>query len=119
MKCDCCPVSVGICLGETVPRLCILAKTRDDYRRQLVHLAQANTTNSPPLSLHILLEAVSQCPYRGDVLPPVLQPECGCSELTECRAGRGAYAGRVTMSDCLACMRRNLKDSAALRYACP
>jgi glycosyltransferase involved in cell wall biosynthesis len=46
------------------------------------------------------------CPHRGPVLPLSMQPSCGCAskELSECRAGKGAAPGRVTLRDCLACV---------------
>jgi hypothetical protein len=55
-----------------------------------------------------VLAAVMACPDRGSVLPVGLQPECGCAELTECRAGHGAMPGRVTTADCVACRYRRL-----------
>lgn len=48
-------------------------------------------------------DAVLACLDRGPVLPVSMQPECGCAELTECRAGRGKVAGRVTLRECLEC----------------
>ena len=53
----------------------------------------------------LVRDAVNDCPWRGSVLPISLQDDCGClgKELTECRAGRGAIAGRVTLRDCLDC----------------
>jgi hypothetical protein len=51
-------------------------------------------------------DAVNACPHRGPVLPVSMQPEgCGCGELSECRAGKGKVAGRVSLRDCLACKR--------------
>jgi hypothetical protein len=47
---------------------------------------------------------VSRCPDRGRELPATLQPECGCFERTECRAGRGEPPGQVTTTDCIACV---------------
>src|SRR4051812_11131451 len=108
MKCMLCPVEApgATCLGESVPRLCVLAETRADYRRRLAELAydEALTTSNHPLELSDVLGAVSTCIDRGAVLPASLQPECGCAELTECRAGRGSVAGRVTLQDCIACL---------------
>lgn len=51
-------------------------------------------------------DRVNACPDRGRVLPISLQDDCGCAgkELSECRAGKGSVAGRVTLRDCLACM---------------
>src|SRR5260370_38996799 len=108
MKCENCPVAAerGVCLGETIPRLCILARTRGDYRLQLIRLAReaALRPGMRARDLQEILTEVSNCPHRGALLPLPLQPECGCSELTECRVGRGAHPGRVTLHDCLACL---------------
>jgi hypothetical protein len=54
-------------------------------------------------SYEAVLAAVARCPDRGDVLPVSLQPECGCAELTRCRAGLGAVPGSVTTADCVRC----------------
>jgi hypothetical protein len=50
-------------------------------------------------------DRVNACPDRGPVLPLSLQDDCGCrgQELSECRAGKGATPGRVTLRECLAC----------------
>jgi hypothetical protein len=108
MICATCPVGAGACLGESVPRLCFLARTRADYRLQLVRTAleSAPAASGAAIDLSSALGAVSACPHRGPVLPVSLQPECGCSELSECRAGRGLVPGRVTLLDCLACVLR-------------
>lgn len=108
MKCATCPVAAGACLGESVPRLCVLARTRSDYRRQLVRtaVASAPAASDEAIDLSAALGAISACPHRGPVLPLSLQPECGCSELSECRAGRGLVPGRVTLTDCLECVLR-------------
>ena len=58
------------------------------------------------------LERVAACPYRGSVLPPSLQPECGCAELTECQVGRGLVRGRVTLRDCLDCVQSSQSSIA-------
>ena len=55
-----------------------------------------------------VLHAVSACPERGGVLPHTEQPECGCAELSACRAGRGTFPGRVTTTDCVVCRCRAL-----------
>jgi hypothetical protein len=108
MKCETCPVEAhcAVCLGETVPRLCTLATTRADYRVQLIRLADKSSreASQPVLDLDELLCSVRLCSHRGALLPQRLQPECGCAELTECRAGRGSHAGRVTLQDCVACV---------------
>ena len=105
MKCSHCPVSERYCLGERAARLCELAATRPDYRRHLVEQARgvAATGGRPP-SLDALLADVSACSHRGQTLPHTAQAECGCGELTECRAGLGRSPGRVTLGDCLACV---------------
>src|SRR4051794_7389173 len=106
MKCALCPVVVAgeTCLGESVTRLCEFARTRNDYRRQLARLAHAPAGPPAVHDLSDVLAEVAHCPHRGPVLPATFQPECGCSELTECRAGRGARPGLVALSDCLACV---------------
>jgi hypothetical protein len=105
VKCAHCPVAEGPCLGERAPRLCELAGTRPDYRRLLIEQARriAEAGGRAP-TLDDLLGAVATCPYRGGVLPHRLQAECGCGELSHCRAGCGAIPGRVTLRDCLACV---------------
>lgn len=50
-----------------------------------------------------ILAAVAVCPYRGPVLPVSQQPECGCAELTACRAGKGQRPGKVTLANCMEC----------------
>jgi hypothetical protein len=106
MRCATCPVVRGDCLGETVPRLCELARDRDDYRRLLVARAigAEPPRSAPVVASRRTLDLVSSCPDRGPVLPVSLQPECGCAELSECRAGKGTPAGRVTLRNCLACV---------------
>lgn len=108
MKCDACPVkaSCAVCLGESVPRLCTLARSRADYRAQLIRLARDSSREKfqTGLDLDGILSSVRVCKHRGALLPQSLQPECGCGELTECRAGRGARPGHVTLQDCIACV---------------
>ena len=50
-------------------------------------------------------DAVNACQDRGPVLPISMQDDCGCQgkELSECRRGKGAIEGRVTLRDCLDC----------------
>jgi hypothetical protein len=50
------------------------------------------------------LARVAACAHRGPVLPVSQQPECGCAELSECRAGKGRVPGRVVLSDCVRCV---------------
>jgi hypothetical protein len=107
MKCPTCPVAAGsVCLGESVSRLCELARKRVDYQRQLVRLAGDHRSPSPPASreLNELLERIARCPNRGRILPPSLQAECGCSELSECKAARGRRPGWVSLDECLNCV---------------
>ena len=108
MRCVSCPVPArgAACLGQTIPRLCTLARFRQDYRHQLVRLARTQGEASPhtPRDLDAILATVASCSNRGSVLPLDEQPECGCSELTKCREGRGAVAGRVTLQDCITCV---------------
>lgn len=100
MRCATCPAAGGRCPGEDVPRLCQLARDREDYRLRLATLAAP----APVRPDRATLARVAGCPERGPVLPIGQQPECGCAELTACRAGRGAHPGRVTLRDCLACV---------------
>lgn len=109
MKCEGCPVGAGCgtCLGESVPRMCDLARTRPDYRRHLVVLARETGEAGPRRpELREILAGIAGCPDRGAVLPVPAQPGCGCSELTECGRGRGTVPGRVTLQDCMACVLR-------------
>ena len=109
VKCDHCPVAEGPCIGERASRLCELAATRPDYRRLLVEQARRiSEVGGRAPTLDDLLGAVATCPHRGSVLPHRLQAECGCGELTHCRAGRGANPGRVTLRHCLACVSTRL-----------
>lgn len=108
MRCSNCPVLIEevSCLGETIPRLCVLASTRQDYRNQLVRLADAAPIGPArrEFDLDAVLAAIACCADRGPVLPRSLQPECGCAELTECLRGLGEQAGRVTLQDCIRCI---------------
>ncbi len=106
LKCPTCPVTSGICLGETVSRLCCLARSREDYRRLLVTMAAGDVlAETPPGDAGLkALGLVSACPARGSVLPLKFQPECGCAELSECRRDKGKSPGRVTLRECLACV---------------
>ena len=115
MKCPLCPVDAAgrTCLGESIPKLCALAQTRNDYRRQLARLAQ-QPADGPVRGAHDLagvLAEVAVCPERGSSLPATFQPDCGCSELTECRGGRGVMAGLVALQDCLACVVKSRGDA--------
>ena len=46
----------------------------------------------PPME-QAVIAAVAACPDRGGSLPVSVQPECGCAELYECRAGQGGDPG--------------------------
>jgi len=64
-----------------------------------------NRTNDRPTTLaemRAVLDAVAACPDRGATLPHSRQPECGCAELTECRAGCKRPAA-VTLEACVRC----------------
>jgi len=84
----------------------VLATTRLDYRNELVRLATKvqEEPAAATYNLNAVLASIASCVNRGMVLPVSLQPECGCAELTECRAGRGAGAGGVTLQECIACV---------------
>lgn len=58
-----------------------------------------------PQEQRVVREKVLACPDRGGILPISMQPEnCRkCGEKSECRAGKGAIPGRVTLRDCFAC----------------
>ena len=99
--CGSCPVPARSrpcpAVTEGVLRYCELADPsgpayRAEYRAWLAGLPTPAT-----------LESVRTCPDRGSVLPVSKQPECGCAELTECRAGRGKTPGAVTLAECLNC----------------
>jgi hypothetical protein len=108
MKCAFCPVVITgeTCLGESIPRLCVLARNRNDYRRELARLARGKLTQRSPGTHELgeLLNIIANCAERGAILPISFQPECGCSELTECLSGKGSTSGLVTLQDCLSCV---------------
>jgi hypothetical protein len=83
-------------MGVEHPGACSRAESDARYRAALVR-------NSLVLAAWPRIEA---CPHRGGVLPVSEQREgCGCvgTELTECRAGKGARPGAVTLDECLEC----------------
>jgi hypothetical protein len=108
MRCAFCPVVAESqpCLGESIPRLCVLAKTRNDYRRHLARLAYESDRQPArhAYDLADVLAEVAVCEDRGSILPTSFQPECGCSELTECLAPSTPGGRQVTLQDCLACV---------------
>jgi hypothetical protein len=64
----------------------------------------ANPIDVPDVEARVrVLAAIRTCPQRGASLPVSLQPECGCAELYECRAGKGKVPGQVTTADCWTC----------------
>lgn len=85
------------CPGEFASRICWLAQTRPDYHQYLGSPSSIGLTD--------LLQKVAGCPNRGSILVHSLQFECGCLELTECCKGRGQVPGRVTLNDCIVCVR--------------
>lgn len=67
-----------------------------------------------------LSRAARSCPDRGPSLPVSLQPDCGCSELYACSAGKGRVPGRVTTRDCFACRGAWLETGPPrVGFACP
>ncbi len=108
MKCATCPVEGRVCLGESVPRMCELSRTRTDYRRLLVRIEiPTRAEPSTLLDLDAALARVRACTQRGPTLAASLQPSCGCGERNACGAGRGRPAGQVTLRDCLECIYQN------------
>ena len=106
MRCPDCPVAPDRhCLCEDAPNgLC----SRPEYR-DLAARCAANPERCLPMTeerKRELLPLVSACPHRGHVLGVSQQRECGCAELTECRAGEGPAhrPGAVTLAECLACV---------------
>ena len=117
MKCSTCPATQGPCPGEVAARVCELARTREDYRRLLSGAPRGAKPERPaPVPAdRRTLDLVSVCPDRGPILSVSLQPACGCAELSECRAGRGATPGRVTLHDCLTCVETVTVGSQGLK----
>lgn len=82
-----------------------------DYSPGIVRMALLDASVAPgeaeaPRTDPRLLR-VQACPWRGPTLPVSEQKEgCGCggSELTQCKAGKGADPGKVTLGECLACV---------------
>ena len=111
MTCAACPIAAGPCIGLHQPHLCPLAAEHDHWRRAVVGasagLGGLPTPPADPPPARELWALLKACPDRGGVLPLSLQDTSGCCgggpELSGCRAGKGAVAGRVTLRDCLAC----------------
>jgi hypothetical protein len=98
-RCAICPVPGGsACVLYGLPHLCV----SDEHRRMAVRLAGAEAAR--PRADGATLARVRECPHRGGVLPVSRQAECGCGELTECRAGKGRTPGAVTLDECLGCV---------------
>ena len=90
------------CPGESDPGACAQVAALAAWRALGLD-EQADRSARRPAIDPAVRDAVKACPDRGPVLPLSQQPECGCAELTECRAGRGARPGRVTLRECLDC----------------
>lgn len=102
-RCESCPVSPDReCLLATARHLC----GRPGYRALAARRAMAAE----------LLPLVAACPGRGPVLPVSMQRECGCGELSLCRACRGPASrpGEVTLDDCLLCVSSAFEEFPAL-----
>lgn len=56
--------------------------------------------SAPPERRRAVLDAVASCRERGRSVQPTC---CNSAERTECRAGRGATPGLVTLDECLGC----------------
>jgi hypothetical protein len=64
------------------------------------------------------LALVSACPDRGRVLPVSMQPPgCPRCELSECLAGKGKTAGRVSLRECLECLAEVSEKRSTYRSA--
>ena len=93
------------CPGRADPGICSHLAALAAWRK-MSHEDQLGKLGPPrPAIDPAVRDAVNTCSARGTVLPISMQDECGCrgKELSECREGRGAIAGRVTLRDCLAC----------------
>ena len=93
------------CPGETDPGVCRHLARLDAWRKMTTEEQSSRLGTPRPAIDPAVRDAVNACTHRGPVLPISLQDDCGClgKELSECRAGEGAIAGRVTLRDCLAC----------------
>ena len=104
-----CPMTP--CRGRAEPAVCShwnrLIAWRAVTVAEQIRRAEASTRTSLDPRVR---DAVNACEARGSVLPISEQDDCGCRgrELTECRAGRGAKPGRVTLLDCLGCQAAKL-----------
>ena len=95
-----CPIAP--CPGEADPGACAHIAALDAWRALGVDEQSARSARRPAIDPAVR-DAVHACPHRGPVLPVSQQPECGCAELTECRAGKGIRPGGVTLRECLDC----------------
>jgi hypothetical protein len=105
MRCPSCPIGDAACLGEPIPRLCVIAASRGGDPVRI--LAQPNGVELPPpvrpVDLGEILARIGACPDRGETLSHHEQPGCGCSEFNACGRGRGDEPGRVILRDCIVC----------------
>jgi hypothetical protein len=106
-----CPTILGLrcpvapCPGTADPGVCSHFEGLGAWRIMSTE-EQVGRLNSPRTSVDpAVRDAVNRCSSRGSVLPISMQDDCGClgKERTECRAGRGAVPGRVTLRECLDC----------------
>lgn len=93
------------CAGSTDPGVCSHVERLAAWRKLPGDEQSRRLGSNRPTVDPAVRDAVNNCPSRGPVLPISMQDDCGCrgKELTECREGRGAIPGRVTLRDCLAC----------------
>lgn len=99
MRCADCPVKTEITCAFDVrgwTKRCEAISRGDSHQ---IYQAASQSEGQKAESL----EAVKNCPSRGPTLPHTLQPDCGCAELSECRAGKGTVPGRVTLQNCIEC----------------
>src|SRR4051812_3325619 len=92
-----CPA--GPCPGLSNPAICRHLESLMAWRSLGSEEQAARLFRPRPALDPALRDAVNACPDRGPVLPISLQDDCGCRgrERSECRAGKGEVAGRVTL----------------------
>jgi hypothetical protein len=105
MKCPSCPIDDAPCLGESIPRLCVLASSRGGDPGRVLAPPNGFALPQPdrPVDLEEVLALIGACPDRGMTLPHPEQPGCGCSEFNGCERGLGEQPGRVILRDCVVC----------------
>jgi hypothetical protein len=112
---DCPRIAGHRCVSTTCPglndpsacrQLASLAQWRKLPESEQVDKLESNRPGIDPM----VRDAVNACSFRGSVLPISEQDDCGCrgKERTECRAGKGVIAGRVTLRDCLDCQKTQI-----------